>query len=199
MLKLEKGQFCRDSGTTALIGLIKENILYTVNVGDSRSFLQYVDEQTGKICYCPVSTIHAPDIESESLRIRSHGGYIRSYHPLACDCSNARVYSDADCRIGGLAMSRSIGDIDLRRCGVISDPDIYETDLKKKQVHAILFGSDGLTTYYGPDRCFARLQSKGTAEEGLERLICDCYKDSYESSRRSYVDDMSGIYIELSH
>ena len=96
-------------------------------------------------------------------------------------------------------MSRSICDFDLRKYGVISEPDIYEMDLKEKNVHAVLFGSDGLTTCYGTDRCFARLQSKPSAIEGLKKLIRDCFRDSFESSERVYVDDMSGIYIEFTH
>ncbi|CBK20484.2 uncharacterized protein [Blastocystis hominis] len=43
------------------------------------------------------------------------------------------------------------------------------------------------------------MQSKPSALEGLKKLVRDCYKDSYESSKRIYVDDMSGIYIEFNH
>ena len=87
-------------------------------------------------------------------------------------------------------MSRSIGDFELHKYGVISEPDIYELDLKEKNVHAVLFGSDGLTTCYGADSCFARMQSKPSALEGLKKLVRDCYKDSYESSKRIYTTQL---------
>ena len=190
---------CRFSGTTALIGLIKDSILYTINVGDSRSFYQYTDATTGKIRTAAISIIHSPDNEKESKRILASHGYVKSYPSLNSEYSITRVFMDKECLKGGLAMSRSVGDFDFRQYGVISEPDIYQLDLKEKQVHAILFGSDGLTTFYGADRCFARLQSKSSALEGLQKLIRDCFRDSYESSKRFYVDDMSGIYIEFAH
>lgn len=190
---------CRFSGTTALIGLIKDTKLYTINVGDSRSFYQFKDETTGKICTAPISLIHSPDDEKERARILEHKGYVKSIPTVTNGYSISRVFTDPYCLTGGLAMSRSIGDFDLHRFGVISEPDIYELDLKEKNVHAILFGSDGLTTCFGADNCFARLQSKPTAYEGLQKLIRDCFKTSYESSERFYVDDMSGIYIEFNH
>ena len=183
-----------------MIGLIKDTKLYTINVGDSRSFYQFKDEATGRICTAPISLIHSPDDEKESKRIREHNGYIKSFPSITSEFSISRVFIDKNCLIGGLAMSRSIGDVDLRKYGVISEPDIYEMDLKEKNVHAVLFGSDGLTTCYGTDRCFARLQSKPSAIEGLKKLIRDCFRDSFESSeQRVYVDDMSGIYIEFTH
>ena len=190
---------CNNSGTTALIGLIKGTKLYTINVGDSRSFYQYKDAKTGRICTAPISLIHSPDDEKESIRIRENNGYIKSYPSVSAEYSICRVFQDSKCIKGGLAMSRSIGDFELHKYGVISEPDIYELDLKEKNVHAVLFGSDGLTTCYGADSCFARMQSKPSALEGLKKLVRDCYKDSYKSSKRIYVDDMSGIYIEFNH
>ena len=190
---------CRASGTTALIGLIKDTKLYTINVGDSRSFYQFKDEATGRICTAPISLIHSPDDEKESKRIREYGGYVKSFPSITSEFSTSRVFGDKNYLTGGLAMSRSIGDFDLHKHGVISEPDIYEMDLIEKNVYAVLFGSDGLTTCYGADRCFARLQSKPSAIEGLKKLIRDCFRDSFESSGRIYVDDMSGIYIEFTH
>lgn len=113
------------SGTTANICLIIKDKLYTVNVGDSRSVLC----RNG--IAIPLSDDHKPNNINEYSRINKHTGFVK----------NGRVN-------GRLAVSRAIGDNDLKHSNpklspLTSIPDIMVKQLTLKD-EFIIIACDGL-------------------------------------------------------
>ncbi len=125
-------------GSTALMTFIDHNnILHCAWTGDTRAVL----EKNG--CVAFETTDHKPDNEKELARIKKHGGYVTksstavSYEALA----KYEVY-----RVGGLAISRSIGDVNIKNAckdQVIAVPEYAKITLNKSN-HFMIMASDGL-------------------------------------------------------
>ena len=105
-------------GTTAVVVLVRDNLLYIANVGDSRAVLNSGDR-------CTVD--HKPRMEVD--RIRSHpGGF---------------VTGDGSGRINEvLAVSRSLGDFYMAPW-VISTPNVFTKTLSKEDRY-IIIACDGV-------------------------------------------------------
>ena len=142
-----------------------------------------------------ITKIHCPDHDAEKRRIEQNGGRIRSTRAFNSCQSISRVFGE-DGNLGGLAMSRSVGDTVLHRYGVISEPDLYERDLGDDTV-GLLIGSDGLTTCFGMSKCFQVILSEVSPKIGLRRLMSNCYRSMYEETKHTYVDDISGVFVQL--
>lgn len=129
-------QFCRESnttgrkarfaGTTALSVLLCGTKLCVANVGDSRAILC----RDGKAF--PLSIDHTANMESERERIASQGGHV-SLH-------------DGNWRVGsiGLAITRSIGDFDLKATGISNIPDIKSMDIDPTRDSYLVIATDGV-------------------------------------------------------
>ncbi|KAJ6249616.1 s-cell enriched with leucine-rich repeat-containing protein slra-related [Anaeramoeba flamelloides] len=111
-----------DSGSTACIGLIIKNTLYTVNLGDSRSVLVKLDGET-----IPVTKDHKPTDRSELDRVCELGGTI----------------SDTGRINGGIAVSRSFGDI-MYQPYVSCEPTIKRYSLSEKSDKFLVVCCDGV-------------------------------------------------------
>lgn len=137
------------SGSTLIVVLIKGNILYCANVGDSRALLarQIIEspEQSGskKWMSIALSRDHKPDNKEESERIYKAGGRVEAYQDEDGNPAGpARVWlKNQD--LPGLAMSRSMGDAVAASVGVICDPEILQITLVPEDKFLIL-GSDGV-------------------------------------------------------
>lgn len=111
------------SGTTCTCCIIKDDLLYVTNIGDSRAILGF--EQDAKIVCKALSYDHKPEFDSEKLRIINSGGRIAKImtnhgHYVGPQ----RVWlSDED--VPGLAMTRSIGDLVAESVGVTWKPGIF--------------------------------------------------------------------------
>ncbi|CAH1780661.1 unnamed protein product [Owenia fusiformis] len=114
------------SGTTALIAMVKDNILTVANVGDSR----------GVLCDCngkavALSIDHKPQLLKERKRIKKAGGFI-SFNGVW------RV-------VGVLATSRAMGDYPLKEKNfVIAEPDVLTFDLNEVKPDFMILATDGL-------------------------------------------------------
>jgi serine/threonine protein phosphatase PrpC len=113
-----------NAGSTALILLRNENIIYVANVGDSRAIVNNGDKAVA------ITVDHKPDVEKEKLRIINDGGFV-FYDPMGTPRVN-----------GTLAMSRAVGDFYLQPY-VSWVPDIFTVKLWKKN-HFLVAASDGL-------------------------------------------------------
>jgi len=119
----------KDSGTTAIVALLRGNQLLVANVGDSRCVLC-----RGKRAF-DMSVDHKPEDEDETKRIRKAGGKITS---------DGRVN-------GGLNLSRAIGDHNYKVNSqlpqheqvIIAVPDVKETALTKDDEFMII-ACDGI-------------------------------------------------------
>ncbi|CAI2381972.1 unnamed protein product [Moneuplotes crassus] len=143
---------CSNSGSTSCFAVVKDDMIYFANTGDSRAVLFEfkepairVPQEEGKeqTCEKPVSVFstvdHTPEISQERERVIDNGGRISKFHG---DLGPLRVWLKDENK-PGLAMTRSIGDYIAKSVGVICDPEIEVQKLIQK--HSILvIGSDGL-------------------------------------------------------
>ena len=143
--------------------------------------------------------IHQPDNPLEKQRIESSKGHVatKQIHPAVP--AVPRVYADVECTKGGLAMSRSLGDANIHKYGVISTPSTNQIPLSRyKGEVLLLLGSDGLMAYLPKRDCLTELMMNNKEESLAYRLNTACEKAkqyTLESTNNVYSDDTSGIAI----
>lgn len=117
----------KSGGCTASVILQMGRKVYVANAGDSRSFIAVYHKQSRKTQVVYVSREDKPDLEEERNRVESVGGQVYISERLG---GTSRVlYTDPMTGYqSGLAMSRSIGDWEAGKVGVIPDPivDVIE-------------------------------------------------------------------------
>ena len=132
------------SGSTAIVCYLSDHHLTVANIGDSRAVLC----REGKAV--ALSIDHKPDRSDERIRIEANGGFV-ARHPeeaaylslseqqrnilLYCCCTGSPSSYDGPNRIfpGGIAVSRSIGDLEVKLQSrgpcLIADPEFTQTYL----------------------------------------------------------------------
>ncbi|CAG7836707.1 unnamed protein product [Allacma fusca] len=117
-----KGDGGDSSGTTATVVLLKDSTkLAIAHVGDSRAIICRGGEAR------KLTTDHIPSLITEKIRIEKSGGKV----------SSSRVNER-------LAMTRSIGDLELKRFGVIAEPEIRIMDINHSRDAFVVLTTDGI-------------------------------------------------------
>ena len=131
------------SGTTCNLIFQFQNHLVDFNVGDSRSILvEDFGDYTTEIIQ-PLSVDHKPDIPEEFQRIQSYGGTVQRLQDFfGNELGPLRVFKLGS-NYPGLAMSRSLGDLQAKECGVISTPQIFEYEINSNTKYFVVC-SDGI-------------------------------------------------------
>ena len=131
------------SGTTCNIVFQFNTHLVCFSVGDSRGILIYDKGNSLNEGIFPLSIDHKPDLPSELERIESHGGIVDKIEDMYGNkLGPSRVFK-AGFNSPGLAMSRSLGDLEAKECGVISTPQIIEYDINNNSKYMVIC-SDGV-------------------------------------------------------
>ncbi|KFZ56427.1 hypothetical protein N321_09519 [Antrostomus carolinensis] len=116
-----------NSGTTATVALLRDGIeLVVASVGDSRALLC----RKGKAMKLTID--HTPERKEEKERIRKCGGFV-AWNSLGQPHVNGR-----------LAMTRSIGDLDLKNSGVIAQPETKRVKLHHADDSFLVLTTDGI-------------------------------------------------------
>ncbi|XP_049318895.1 protein phosphatase 1K, mitochondrial [Astyanax mexicanus] len=114
-------------GTTATVALLRDGIELVVgSVGDSRAILC----RKGKAH--KLTNDHTPERKDEKQRIRNSGGFV-TWNSLGQANVNSR-----------LAMTRSIGDFDLKNLGVIAEPETTRTTIHHAHDAFLALTTDGV-------------------------------------------------------
>ncbi|XP_072261616.1 protein phosphatase Mn(2+)-dependent 1K [Pyxicephalus adspersus] len=114
-------------GTTATVALLRDGIeLVVASVGDSRALLC----RKGKPLKLTID--HTPERKEEKNRIRECGGFV-AWNSLGQPHVNGR-----------LAMTRSIGDLDLKSMGVIAEPETKRVKLHHADDGFLVLTTDGI-------------------------------------------------------
>ena len=119
--QLKENPEAKNTGSTATIILIDNNILYCANVGDSQCY--YISKE--KII--KLTQLHNCNNLKEVDRIKKNKGII----------FNNRIF-------GCINLTRTIGDIDFKEYGVTCIPDISKEILSENYSKYIILGSDGV-------------------------------------------------------
>jgi len=116
----------QSGGCTATVVLQQGSKVYFANAGDSRSFLVAYRPSTQQASVVYISREDKPNLPDERARVEKMGGQV--YIPVRG--TSRVVYHDRDTGAPtGLAMSRSIGDWEAGKLGVIPDPIVDVCDL----------------------------------------------------------------------
>ncbi|XP_062871858.1 protein phosphatase 1K, mitochondrial [Trichomycterus rosablanca] len=114
-------------GTTATVALLRDGVeLVVASVGDSRAILCRSGEAL------TLTDDHTPERKDEKQRIRESGGFV-TWNSLGQANVNSR-----------LAMTRSIGDFDLKQSGVIAEPETSRVILQHTHDAFLALTTDGV-------------------------------------------------------
>lgn len=184
------------AGTTAVVALLRqeERFMWLATIGDSRAIVGRRHPESGRIRGIALTQDQNPCNEGERQRIEQAGGYVSD----AVDGMSSRVWLDPECRLVGLAMSRSIGDFALKRVGVIATPVVARYDLHQDDQFIIL-ASDGVWEFISTQRA-AELVGR-CMQAGLgPRTTAMCLMEEAsvqwsEISGSTYRDDISATIL----
>ena len=173
------------SGTTCLLLFIFNNTLICSNIGDSICVLFNCSNED-RWTHETLSIIHKPDINSEKERILSNGGVIHPYYDeFGIYEGPNRVYVKGK-TYPGLSLTRSIGDLEGEKIGIISEPDIVVKKMDSTCKYVVL-GSDGLWDVIKPydvrrivNPFFYRNDPNGACRALLKTAKKNWEKDGYE-------------------
>uniref|UniRef100_A0A8C5ECK1 Integrin-linked kinase-associated serine/threonine phosphatase 2C n=1 Tax=Gouania willdenowi TaxID=441366 RepID=A0A8C5ECK1_GOUWI len=172
-------------GSTATCVLIVDDVVYVANLGDSRALLcrrETMGEGQQRMVTFSLSKEHNPTIYEERMRIQRAGGTVR----------DGRV-------LGVLEVSRSIGDGQYKRCGVISVPDIRRCRLSTND-RFVLLACDGLFKVFTADEavdfvvCTLKQEQTEGAELGYEAA---CQQLASEAVRRGSADNVTVVLVPI--
>ena len=186
----------RTSGTTCVIIIQLNQKIICANVGDSRAIIVYNNGKDllkeSKIF--PLSHDFKPDLTNERKRIYEYGGIVRRAFDDIDEDGPYRVYMRGE-DFPGLAMSRSIGDIESKKIGVIPNPEFIEYNISEETKYMIIC-SDGIWEFMSNKKVmeianeyYLNNDSKG---------LCKClYETSvkYWNEAQCYLDDITAIAV----
>ncbi|XP_040204895.1 integrin-linked kinase-associated serine/threonine phosphatase 2C isoform X1 [Rana temporaria] len=177
-------------GTTAICVLVADNILYIANLGDSRAIMCRMNEETQRPTVLSLSREHNPTQYEERMRIQKAGGNVR----------NGRV-------LGVLEVSRSLGDGQFKRCGVINNPDVRRCPLTDND-RFVLLACDGLFKAFSAEEAvnFILSQVQDESAQAEEdpgdmdtRYESACHRLANEAVRRGAADNVTILIVQIQH
>lgn len=114
------------SGSTFIVVLLINSKLFCANVGDSRAILALrTPSFFSKWEHIPLSIDHKPDLPKEAERILKAGGRIGAIQDYTGQMKGPKRVWKMKENSPGLAMSRSMGDLQAKSVGVTWEPGFY--------------------------------------------------------------------------
>ncbi len=156
------------SGSCANVVMIIDDMIYVINVGDSRAIMSIdAGAQIGVL-----SRDHKPDDEQEKVRIQAAGGKIyrtQTFAKAATHPGEKDLYVQGPLRVfpGRLSVSKTFGDIEAKRPKYGGNPNVIvcDPDIKSFKIQDnfdfIMIGCDGI---------FERLNNRDCVDAVWERI-----------------------------
>lgn len=190
-LKLQPNLDCAFSGTTAVCAIKQGRDLIIANLGDSRAVLATMSD-TGYLQAVQLTVDHKPSVPEEAARIKRSGGRVFG---LKDEPGVMRVWLPGE-NSPGLAMARSLGDMRLKRHGVIPAPEVTSRRVTGADLFMVL-ATDGVWDVLSNEEVVSivcatpRKQhaSKAVVEAAVQR-----WRAKFPTSR---VDDCSAVCLFL--
>lgn len=179
-------QFCLKSGiegwtdgTTATFLVVVPHLkgFFLSNTGDSRAVLMRRPDEA-----IALHRIHSPDMPTEKERLLKSGATVK-YHAGAW-----RVNSM-------LALSRAVGDAQLKSVGVVADPDVsfHEVDASKDEY--IVLATDGLWDVLSEQEAY--LEVKYHAESERHCMQATAEKLARKAYELGSTDNISVVLLNI--
>ena len=118
---IEKLNNVKECGSTGTIVIIDNDMIYSVNVGDSKSF--YINDKEA----IQMTEDHNCQNKIEVERVKKKNVKV----------FNGRVF-------GCLCLTRTFGDTDFKECGIDCEPHIQEISINENKINYIVIASDGI-------------------------------------------------------
>lgn len=179
------------SGSTLCMIIQIYQKIICVNVGDSRAILSISEILRDEIKILSID--HKPSLKKEQERIKNCGGFVKSIDSNG----QLRVWDSPLLKSPGLALSRSIGDLDVAKIGVIAEPDFWMKSVKK-EMNFIAIASDGIWEFLSnKEVCdiVKKFYLNGNPKEAAEELVKKA-REIWEKTGKK-IDDITTIIIFL--
>ena len=187
------------SGTTCVIVFQIGNKLICANVGDSRAILIYndnpKDDKLEESKIYELSKDQKPELPEEKKRIYKMGGMVdQMLDGRGKRNGPYRVWAGKQ-NYPGLAMSRSIGDLKGKNCGLISEPEIIEYELNEKSKYMIIC-SDGVWEFLNNEDVM-KIGIKYYINNDIDGFVNDIIKTSQYWWKREDIimDDITAVIV----
>jgi serine/threonine protein phosphatase PrpC len=164
------------SGTTCIIVFQIGNYLISANVGDSRAIIissnyPFSDDDENNFKNAKIfelSRDQKPNLPEEKKRIEASGGIVdQMLDSKGKKNGPYRVWAGRE-NYPGLAMSRSIGDLKGKECGLIAEPEIIEFILDDRSKYMIIC-SDGVWEFLSNENVM-EIANKCYIEDNIDKL-----------------------------
>ncbi|CAN6237590.1 unnamed protein product [Urochloa humidicola] len=180
---------CSFSGTTAVCAIKHGADLIVANLGDSRAVLATMSG-SGDLAAVQLTVDHKPSLPEEASRIARCGGRVFA---LRDEPSVARVWLPGE-DIPGLAMARSLGDLRLKRHGVVAEPEVAHRRVGSGDLFIVL-ATDGVWDVMSNEEVVSVVCAtarKEHAAKAVAEAAARRWRTRYPASR---VDDCSTVCL----
>nr|CCA21994.1 protein phosphatase 2C putative [Albugo laibachii Nc14] len=178
------------SGTTASIGLLRDNVLIVANVGDSRIVRGYTEIEL-TFGSQDISIDHKPDLPEEKTRILKSGGRVFAVEYDDGVDGPPRVWL-GHLDVPGLAMSRSIGDAVAHTAGVISDPEFFTHTLSASD-RCFVMATDGLWEFMNTKEVIEMTVNEESPKAAVDVLLAEANRRWMKEEQ--VIDDTTVIVV----
>ena len=198
------------SGATCTLVMYVNGKLACSNCGDSRAVLGR-RASNGSFIAIPLSNDHKPDKPEERKRILNCGGHVGCRQvlvsqgprgPVTMPVGPCRVWYQHKGDTLGLAMSRSLGDTIVHKCGVSAEPETLDHVLEA-QDEFVIIATDGVWDVIDNNQAIqivqnyaAKCQTPNWSPLEASNWICKVARGRWEKLS-PMVDDISCIVIKI--
>jgi len=188
-----------ESGACAVVVLLRLRRLITAHAGDCRAVLGTLDE-AGSLYPHDLTRDHKL-MDEEAERVRKCGGWIRPMREEPF-LEPARVYARQDNqRAGpGLAMARSLGDLDADAIGVIPSPEVSFRSLVSGRDRFVVLASDGLWEFLSSQtvvEVVGGFLERGEPAISAARFLIAMAALAWKTEEEDYRDDITAVVVYL--
>ena len=198
-IQIQKEKFdYKNSGTTCVLVIQLEDKIICANTGDSRAIMIFDKSRDDNLINSkiyPLSYDCKPELPNERKRIYECGGCVEK----ALDENDEeggpyRVWAYGE-DYPGLAMSRSIGDMDAKKIGVIPNPQIIEYNINYNTKY-MLICSDGIWEFINNEEAM-KIGNKFYLRNDAMGLCQELYRKSvdYWLQEDIVIDDITVVAV----
>ena len=198
-IQIQKEKFdVQNSGTTCIIVIQLEEKIICANTGDSRAIIIYNKDNNDNLVNTKIYNLSydcKPELPNECKRIYECGGCVeRALDDNDQEGGPYRVWVYGE-DYPGLAMSRSIGDLDAKKIGVIPNPQIVEYTIDSNSKY-MLIASDGIWEFISNEEAM-RIGNKFYLRNDANGLCNELYKESvnFWIKEDCIIDDITLIVV----